>query len=121
MINFLLNILASLIKWALQPTLFAYGVIRSLSKREFSKWQFNVAYTKDVWGNALGKYVFDDLLITKEAKYKFGHRKQTISYVLGKNLETNSLSLLGKILVLILNKIEKNHVQNAVRNYPNHF
>jgi hypothetical protein len=117
MIGFILNIIASILKTALQPFCFVYGTIRALQRKEFNTWQKTLAYTKDVWGNSLIKYIADDVLITKKSKFKFGHKKQTISYVLGANKLHNTLTIFGKLLSNILNFIDPNHVEKAYANY----
>lgn len=111
--GFILNIVASILKWILQPFMFIFGTIISLNKKEFNDWQLDLAYTKDVWGNVLIKYVADIVLIKKDG-YPFGNRKRTISYVLGVNKKYDKLTVFGKILVWILNKIDKNHVEKAI-------
>jgi len=45
---------------------------------------------------------------------KFGNVTETISSVLGKNQRDNSLSFFGKIIVKILDTIEKNHCKNSI-------
>lgn len=112
MIGFLLNIVASIIKAILQPFCFIFGTIDSLIKREFNSWQKELALTKDKWGNVLIKYAANRLLINKYG-YQFGNYRETISKVLGKNKEKNTLTNFGKLIANILNLIDKNHVENA--------
>ena len=112
--GFLLNIIASVLKWVLQPAMFIIGLVVSLSRREFNKWQMDLAYAKDVWGNVLIKYVADFVLI-KKGGYRFGNKTKTISYVLGMNEIKGTLTIFGRILTNILNKLDKNHTQNAIK------
>lgn len=111
--GFVLNIVASILKWILQPFMFIFGTIISLNKREFNDWQLDLAYTKDVWGNVLIKYAANIVLI-KKGGYPFGSRTKTISHVLGMNKNLKRLTIFGKLLVWILNKIDKNHVEKAI-------
>ena len=110
----LLNIIASVLKWALQPTMFIIGLVVSLRKREFNKWQMDLAYAKDVLGNVLIKYAANFVLI-KKGGYRFGDKTKTISYVLGINEIKGKLTIFGRIIVKILNTIDKNHTQNAIK------
>lgn len=114
MIGFILNILASIIKLILHPFCFVFGTIDSLIKGEFNSWQKELALTKDKFGNVLIKYPANRLLI-KKGGYQFGNYRETISKVLGKNKETNTLTKFGKLVANILNKLDKNHVENAAK------
>lgn len=49
-----------------------------------------------------------------ESGYKFGNINETISGVLGKNERDKTLSKTGKILVWILDKIDKNHAFKSI-------
>ncbi|WP_329804633.1 hypothetical protein [Flavobacterium facile] len=46
--------------------------------------------------------------------YKFGNVNETISSALGKNQRNNTLSRLGKIIVFILDKFDKEHCKNSI-------
>ena len=72
-----------------------------------------LAVAIDSAGNVLLVELFNDSLISEEG-HKFGDRKETISYVLGKNKKTNTLKRLGRLLCGLLNKIEKNHCEKAI-------
>ena len=53
------------------------------------------------------------MLITKDG-YKFGNSNETISSTLGKNERDNTLSQIGKALVWLLDKIDKDHCKKAI-------
>jgi len=112
--GFILNIAASILKGIFQPLCYVWGVIEALSKREFNKWEKEKAIAKDKFGNVLIKYPANRLLI-KKGGYQFGNHKETISKVLGINKREKTLSLLGKLIANILNKLDKNHVEDATR------
>lgn len=114
--GFLLNIIASIIKWALQPICFFVGLITCTFVGGFNRWQFDLALTKDAWGNVLIKHTANLLLIKKNSKYKFGQPFDTISYVLGINKKENTLTKIGSLVAWILNIIDENHVENAIEN-----
>lgn len=106
--GFILFIVSSILKWVLTPFSYAYGVIRSLTKKEFNSYNFCLAVAKDQYGNALCKYLFNDFLITKDG-YKFGNIDETISSCIGKNKVKGTLTFLGKLLDWLLDKFEPNH------------
>jgi len=108
MIGLILFIVSSILKIILAPFSYIYGVIKSLYKREFNHYNFNLAIAVDQYGNALCKYLFNDVLITKDG-YKFGDVSETISSCIGKNRVKNTLTFCGRLLDWILDKIQPNH------------
>ncbi len=69
----------------------------------------------DIFGNMEFEYLFNKMLIYPQG-YKFGKKGETISSVLGKNELIGALTKKGKVLVWLLNKIEKNHCINSINN-----
>lgn len=114
MIGLFLLIISTVLKVALSPLLYSYGAIRSLFKGGFNQWNFDLAVAKDQYGNTLGKWIFTDLLITKESKNHFGNVDETISSVIGKNKREGTLTLLGKFIDGVLNVIDPNHSIKAI-------
>lgn len=112
LIKLVLYIISSILKWALQPILFTYGIIRSLSKGLLANYIYDLAVAKDKYGNVVGQYLFNDILIHKEG-VKFGSHF-TISSVLGENERDNTLTGLGRFIANTLNFIEKDHCKNAI-------
>jgi len=101
MINFLLFITAyvlylplSLINWFVVDNKCGYFL--------------SSAINLDKFGNREFRTLFNTFLIL-ESGYKFGNINETISSVLGKNERDNTLTQTGKIVVWILDKIDKNH------------
>lgn len=68
----------------------------------------------DQMGNVLFGSLFNDILIQKNG-YQFGHYQHTISYVLGKNKQKNTLRYFGRKLADLLNWIDPMHVEKAAR------
>ncbi len=110
----ILHIVAKILKFILGFVLWPYGIVRSLCKREFNSWNKWLALSEDQYGNTLGQYLFNDLLITKDSKHLFGNIDETISSVLGKNKKAGTLTRLGRSLSFVLNFIDKNHVEKAI-------
>jgi hypothetical protein len=70
---------------------------------------FKIAQCIDQLGNVVNRAIFNDVLLKRNSKNAFGDNQETISSVIGKNLEDNTLSKAGLLLNKILNKIENNH------------
>lgn len=73
------------------------------------------AINLDKFGNREFRTLLNKILIIKEG-YKFGNIEETISSVLGKNELMNNLSKAGKVLVWLLDKIEKDHCFKSINN-----
>jgi hypothetical protein len=86
--------------------MFLYGLIRVRNKKQ---WFLNLAISKDQYGNVLGMYLFNDLLILKKSKHRFGSPDETISSVLGKNKREGTLTKIGQILSNVLDFLDHNH------------
>lgn len=71
----------------------------------------------DQLGNVMCQDMFNSLLI-KDDSTPFGDEDETISSVLGKNLVKDNLTVLGKGLNFILNKIDPNHSINSIEENP---
>jgi hypothetical protein len=107
----LLVILAEILKMLCWFPMFCYGLIRVRNKKQ---WFLNLAISKDQYGNVLGMYLFNDLLILKKAKHRFGHPDETISSVLGKNKRDGTLTKSGQILSNVLDFLDHNHVIKSI-------
>lgn len=108
MINTILFITASILKWALTPVAYVFGLVRAWQMNEWGVYHLDLAIAKDQYGNALCRYLFNDLLI-KWNGYKFGNIDETISSVLGKNKVSNTLTPLGLAIDRLLCKFDPDH------------
>jgi hypothetical protein len=90
---------------------FLLGILLSKNK---TKYLLNIAISYDQLSNTLGAPLLNKILIKKRG-YKFGNPDQTLSYVLGLNKKSEHLSKLGKFFTNMLNKIEPNHVEKAIK------
>lgn len=93
--------------WSISLTFFKNGW------KEVDRYLYNCAIADDQHGNTYVAKFFNDLLI-KPGGYRFGNHDETISSVLGKNKLTNTLTLLGKILDAILNRLEREHSVKSI-------
>ena len=110
----LLLIISSCLKLILAPILYLVGAILSLFKGGFNQWNLDLAIAKDQYGNALGKYVWNGLLINKHSKHLFGNIDETISSVLGKNKRDGTLTFLGIFVDKVLDAIDPNHSEDSI-------
>jgi 8-oxo-dGTP diphosphatase len=88
--------------WSIGLTLFKNGW------KSVDTYLFNCAIADDQHGNTYVAKLFNDVLI-KVGGYRFGNPDETISSVLGKNKLTNTLTILGRGLDWILEKLDPNH------------
>lgn len=75
-----------------------------------------IALSIDQLGNVAFAGLLNDVLIDKtllKLAHNFGDEDETISEVLGWNKLTGALSKTGYLLAIVLNKLDKNHVENA--------
>ena len=80
----------------------------------YSTYIRQIAYSLDQLGNVLCKELFDLCLIQKQSINLFGNPDETISSVLGKNELNKTLTIIGKILVWLLNKLDYEHTKKAI-------
>ena len=60
--------------------------------------------------------LFNDIMI-QPGGHQFGNPDETISFVLGKNIQTNTLSLVGKGLNFILDQLDKDHSIKSIKTH----
>jgi hypothetical protein len=110
--GFVLLIAALVLSVVLLPIGFTFQVIATLF-RSIDTYLFQMAKSIDQHGNLVCAELFN-LTLIKRKGYKFGDMDKTISYALGRNAETKTLTYLGKKLCKLLDIIEKDHVIKAV-------
>jgi hypothetical protein len=115
---FLLSL--AVIKYTILVGLLAI-VISNIYKRRFFEGiarigdvLMSAAYCLDVFGCVVLQVPLQ-FSFTRKGGHRFGDKHQTISYVLGKNSETETLSLAGRWLVRLLNFLHENHCKIAVQ------
>ncbi len=98
--------------------LYPIGIIYSVCKLVFL-YVGNVCKTLAIGINQFGNVVCSDLFndtLIKPNGVKFGNPDNTISKVLGLNKKQATLTKAGLFIANILNKIDKNHVEDATEN-----
>lgn len=120
-IGFLLNFIASLCYMIFTPLSFILSFIftwwnetLSYAVNKLNKQQESLAVCKDVLLGIMLAPFLNVILIKKDSNHKFGMFPETISYVIGKNDEENTLTKYGIKWRDRLNRIDKDHCKNAV-------
>lgn len=113
-VNIILLILALLLAVVLFPVGWVHGLITlRLSISRLSHYFLTIALSIDQLGNVILAPLFNQIMIKRNG-YKFGDEDETISYVLGRNQITETLSKLGNLLANLLDFIDKNHCAKTV-------
>jgi len=107
--TFLLYIIARILGLILMPI----GLIYAMFKEDVSGYFYKMAISFDQLGNVALSRLFNDILI-KANRDRFGNEDETISSVLGKNEVNGTLRPLGKFLVFVLDKLDKDHSKKSI-------
>lgn len=93
-------------------TLINFAVVASRGKAK--GYFMSTAVNLDRFGNYEFRTLFNSTLIRRESAHRFGAFEETISSVLGKNQRAGTLSLLGKMLAGLLDKIDEGHCIKSI-------
>jgi 8-oxo-dGTP diphosphatase len=119
------NLLLLVVAIVLASFLIPLGIVFTFAKALwYRRWRKIVGYLDhsagalalaiDHFGNTVCRDLFNSLFL-KSGGYGFGNIRETISSALGRNAQRGTLSRTGRLLVWILNAIDENHVQKAIR------
>ena len=113
--NFILVILAKFLYLVIEPINFFYVI---LIKKKFTWKRLNGYFREeavaiDRFGNSQYRSLFNAWFVAENV-YQHGNINETISSVLGKNEYIGKLTKKGKVLVSILNFIDKNHCAKSI-------
>lgn len=114
--NLILALLSIVIFVCIEPVSFVYVNFfkQKFHWKRLSGYYRTYAVGIDRFGNNTYRSLFNAVLI-KENGYQFGNFNETISSVLGKNQRDRTLTETGRILVWILDKIDKDHCLKSIR------
>ena len=93
-------------------TLINFAVVASRGKAK--GYFMSSAVNLDRFGNYEFRTLFNSTLIRRESAHRFGAFEETISSVLGKNQRAGTLSLCGKMLAGLLDKIDHGHCIKSI-------
>lgn len=95
--------------WNLIEVLLKYKTWKSIDG-----YFFQSAYDIDRFGNSNFKTLLNKYLI-KSNGYQFGDFRETISSVLGKNERDGTLKKAGEVLIVFVEKFDKNHFVKSIK------
>lgn len=101
------------------PIGFVYGLFFKLFTKGFKgigEYLLKIAIAIDQSGNVIMQHLLNTLWVQSDG-YKFGNRDETISSALGRNKQLQTLSVFGKVMDLILDKIDPDHSLNSIDYY----
>lgn len=119
----LLYLLSRLLGLIFIPIALIYTVVRSIYQRKFfaeglpdinAKFM-SMAIAFDMYGNVVGKEIFNDILIKDKKIHPFGKKGETVSEAIGWNKKWNNLTKTGKRLDAILDFFDENHSLNSIK------
>lgn len=121
-INFVLFLISRILFYPLSLMNITYILLFKNGNifKKISNYFYSSAYDIDIYGNREFRSLWNAVFIKQDILDKshlFGSYGETISYVLGKNKEYGTLSYLGKIMCIILNFCDKDHVEKTVIEY----
>lgn len=105
-----------LIAFALFLPLALFNFVVVVAKYKNANYFKSSAVNLDRFGNYEFRTLFN-LTLRKKEGYEFGNFEETISSVLGKNERDRTLSRTGKILVRILDAIDKDHCKKSIKEF----
>lgn len=111
MIGFILTLVALVLFMAFAPFGILYQLITDL--KGAGKYFFDIAVCIDQAGNVVCRKLLD-LVMIKSGGHLFGNPDETISSCIGKNHASGHLTWCGWGLYHLLNKIQKDHSENAI-------
>ena len=117
-IKFIIGLLLFIIAWGLFLPLSLLNFLAVAFKFKDLGYFKSSAINLDRFGNSEFRTLFN-LTLKKKEGYKFGNMEETISSALGKNQRGDTLSIVGKLLVLILDTIDKNHCKKSIKEIEN--
>jgi hypothetical protein len=97
--------------------IFPIGFVFSMFYPKRGKYLYRIALGIDQLGNVVCARLFNFFLIDLDG-YQFGDEDETISSVIGKNKQSNTLTPFGIALDMLLELIDKNHSEDAIEENP---
>lgn len=115
--EFLLLIISIILEFLLSVILGALNYTLAACNWELRKYMLERAYINDVEGNVKFQYTLN-LWMVKPGGEQFGDPFQSLSYVIGRNIQKQKQKRLSKIIdKYILEPAEENHSLKAVDKY----
>lgn len=119
LIGVLLFLISVVLLLVTGPLGLLYGILHSLARkgiRGLGEYFLQVAISIDQLGNVLMQHLLN-LLWVRPGGYTFGNRDETISSALGRNKRDGTLTLAGRWIDALLDRIDPNHSLNSIDYY----
>ncbi|WP_222984832.1 hypothetical protein [Flagellimonas meishanensis] len=118
-IGILLFLISIVLMTLTGPLGLLYGFLHKLFTKGITgigEFALQIAISVDQLGNVVMQHLFNALWISKDG-YAFGNRDETISSVLGKNKQLQTLTGFGRAIDGFLDFIDPNHSLNSIDYY----
>jgi len=119
LIGLLLFLISIVLLVVTGPLGLVYGIFHSLFTRGLKgvgEYFLQIAISIDQLGNVLMQHLLN-LLWIRPGGYLFGNRDETISSALGRNKRDGTLSVFGRWIDALLDRIDPNHSLNSIDYY----
>ncbi len=119
LIGLLLFLISIVLLIVTGPLGLLYGIFHSLftrGVRGVGEYFLQIAISIDQLGNVLMQHLLN-LLWIRQGGYPFGNRDETISSALGRNKRDGTLSVFGRWIDALLDRIDPNHSLNSIDYY----
>ena len=119
LIGILLLFISIILFFLTVPLGIIYGYLYKLFTKSIDglgEFCLKITISIDQLGNVIMQHLLNHVMIVKGG-YKFGNRDETISSVIGKNIEQNTLSRVGKLINFVLDFIDAGHSLNSIDYY----
>jgi hypothetical protein len=118
LVAFILTGFVSILSLIITPVYYIITFKWKSGFKQLNKWFYKMALAIDQFGNVSCSTTLQ-ICLTKKSKgqppYPFGDEDDTVSYILGRNTRRGTLTKVGKVIVWILNSLDTNHVNAAIR------
>lgn len=110
---FIRDIVLFLLAWGLFLPLSIVNFVIVACRGGAKGYFFSSAVALDKYANRELRTLWNSTLRTSEG-YPFGNVEETISSALGKNERDGTLTLIGRLLAWILDKIDRDHARKSI-------
>lgn len=115
-LTFIRDVTLFLIAWGLFLPLSVVNFVIVACNGGAKGYFFSSAVSIDKFGNRELRTLWNVALRTRTG-YPFGDERETISSVLGKNERDGTLTWVGKVLVWILDRLDRDHARKSIKEF----
>lgn len=112
----LLSIIAKVLFIALLPlAIIQTAIVRLFNYKKLDSHFYNIALSIDQLANVVYRDIFKLVFIKEISVWDFGDPDLTVSYIIAKNKQHNTLTTAGLLLAWILDAVDKDHLKKAIK------